>query len=176
MAVRSKLQFGNKHYKMKFFYRLSSSTIKMYVLFNSFISFIKVFLKPFFDKKKKNVYPAHKPAAVVCIMFNSGEFLSISNFVWRASIQQNSHRWSKKNMSFWSAISQRNKYTCLSSSYKSTISMFLNITIFILISVAIQYQKAVVMISRTIPLFHNLLTNQSCQNSSSFISKFMGNT
>jgi hypothetical protein len=37
------------------------------------------------NTKKKNVYPVHKPAAVDYIMLNLGEFLSSSNFVWRAS-------------------------------------------------------------------------------------------
>jgi hypothetical protein len=40
---------------------------------------------------KKNVYPVSKPAAVDYIMFNFGEFLSISNFVWRAFIKERSH-------------------------------------------------------------------------------------
>jgi hypothetical protein len=35
MAVRSKLQRCNKHYKMKCIYRLFSSTIHFFVLFNS---------------------------------------------------------------------------------------------------------------------------------------------
>jgi hypothetical protein len=33
---------------------------------------------------QKNVYPVHTPAAVDYIIFNFGDFLSISNFVWRA--------------------------------------------------------------------------------------------
>jgi hypothetical protein len=51
------------------------------------ISFIKVFLKSFFEYHK-NVYPEYTPAAVDYIMFNFGEFLSISSFVWRAFIKQ----------------------------------------------------------------------------------------
>jgi hypothetical protein len=37
---------------------------------------------------KKNVYPIHKPAAVDYVMFNYGEFLSISDFVWRVFITE----------------------------------------------------------------------------------------
>jgi hypothetical protein len=33
-------------------------------------------------------YPVHKPAAVDYIMFNFGEFLFISNFVWRTFIKE----------------------------------------------------------------------------------------
>jgi hypothetical protein len=44
-------------------------------------------------------------------MFNFGEFLSTSNFVWRVLLKKASHLWSKKK-SFWSWIAQRNKYTC----------------------------------------------------------------
>jgi hypothetical protein len=73
--------------------------------------FIKVFLKSFFGYKK-NVYPIPKPAAVYFIMFNFSEFLSISNFVWRASTKQNKPSMEKKKMSFWSGISQRNIYAC----------------------------------------------------------------
>jgi hypothetical protein len=97
---------------MKVIYCLFSSTI--YVLFNSIqkilvvncnfwwkfanfctISFLKVFLKSFFEHKK-NVYPVHTPAAVDYILFNFGEFLSISNFVWRAFIKQSSHHYGVK--------------------------------------------------------------------------------
>jgi hypothetical protein len=60
------------------------------------ISFIKVFLKSFFENKKKNVYPVHTPAAVDYIMFNFGEYVSIRIFVWRAFIKQSSYLWSKK--------------------------------------------------------------------------------
>jgi hypothetical protein len=51
------------------------------------ISFIKVFLKS---------YPIHKPAAVDYIMFKFCEFLSISNFVWRAFIKESTHLCCKK--------------------------------------------------------------------------------
>jgi hypothetical protein len=96
MAVRSKLQFYNKHYKLKFIYRLFSSTIKVYVLFNSIkkntvttlivvfgknlpisVCLYKSFSKIFLRIQKKNVYPVHKPAAVDYIMFNFGYFYSI---------------------------------------------------------------------------------------------------
>jgi hypothetical protein len=43
-------------------------------------------------------------------MFNFGEFLSFSNFVWRAFIKKSS-LYEVKQMSFWSEISQKNKYT-----------------------------------------------------------------
>jgi hypothetical protein len=57
------------------------------------ISFIKVFRiqKNLFSNTKKNVYPVQKPAAVDYILFYFGEFLSISNFVWRAFIEESSH-------------------------------------------------------------------------------------
>jgi hypothetical protein len=118
----------NKYYKMKFNYRyLFSSTIKIYVLFNSirkillilllwFLAEICKFLYDFFYKSfskiflriQKNVYQVHKPAAVnYIIMFNYGEFLSMSNFVWRAFIKE-SKPWVKIKMCFWSWIAQRN--------------------------------------------------------------------
>jgi hypothetical protein len=54
---------------------------------------------------KKNVYPVHTPAAVDYNMFNFGEFLSISNFVWRAFIKHCIYQ--------WPGVSHRNKYTYL---------------------------------------------------------------
>jgi hypothetical protein len=54
------------------------------------ISAIIVFLKSSFEYKKKN-YPVHKPDAVDFILFNFGELLTISNFVWRALITESSH-------------------------------------------------------------------------------------
>jgi hypothetical protein len=45
----------------------------------------------YFVEYKKNSYPVHKPAAVDYIIFNFGEFLCISNFVWRAFIKESSH-------------------------------------------------------------------------------------
>jgi hypothetical protein len=67
-------------------------------------------IEQFFSKIcSKNVYPVHKPSVDDCIIFNFGAFLCISNFVWRAFINESSHLCCKKS---WSGIAQRNKYTC----------------------------------------------------------------
>jgi hypothetical protein len=71
---------------------------------------MKIFLKSFFEYKK-NVYPIYKPAAVDYNVFNLGEFLSITNFVWRAFIKQSKPSMELKK-SFWSGIAQYN-YACL---------------------------------------------------------------
>jgi hypothetical protein len=95
------LQFCNKHYKMKFIYRLFSSTIKVYVLFNLIykilfivfggnlqISFIKVFLKSFFECKKKMFAQYTNQLLSIILCSTLVIFLSISNFVWRAFIEK----------------------------------------------------------------------------------------
>jgi hypothetical protein len=41
------------------------------------------------------MFTQYTPAAVDYIMFNFGEFLSISNIVWRAFIKESSHLWRK---------------------------------------------------------------------------------
>jgi hypothetical protein len=59
-------------------------------------SYSKIFLR-----RKNNVYPVHKPAAVDYFMFNVGEFLFNSNFEWTALIKENSPFGCKKS---WSGI------------------------------------------------------------------------
>jgi hypothetical protein len=82
-----------------------------------FLAEICKFLYDFFYfEYKKNVYPVHTPAAVDYNMFNFGEFLSISNFVWRAFIIHCIYQWSKKRWAFGldsGVSSHRNKYTYL---------------------------------------------------------------
>jgi hypothetical protein len=79
LAVRSKLQICNKHYKMKFIYHFIPPHSKFIFYLIQYAKYCKYFICDFWRKfKKKNVYPLHKPAAVDWIMFTFGKFLSSS--------------------------------------------------------------------------------------------------
>jgi hypothetical protein len=94
LAVRSKffVCFPAQYYLIQFAKYCQYFNCDFWRKFAHFctIYFIKVFLKSFFEFKKKMFIPVHKPDAVDYIIFNFGEFLSISYFVWRTFIKQSS--------------------------------------------------------------------------------------
>jgi hypothetical protein len=81
MAVRSKLQFCNNHFKMKFIYRFFSSILKIYVSFNSirkirkflydffYKSFSKVFVTPIFKSGKRNDVYNYRGVAILSMVY-----------------------------------------------------------------------------------------------------------
>jgi hypothetical protein len=81
----------NKHYKMKFIFRLLSSTIKIYVLFNSI------------QKKMFTQYTHQLLSIILCLTWN---------FVWSDFIKESSHLWSKNRWAF-SLETHKEIDTCL---------------------------------------------------------------